>query len=132
MNPNEQLAAMAKKLAALEAENAALKAAPAKVLSYKVSEKGAVSVYGMGRFPVTLYKEQWVRLLAAGKDILAFIGAHNAELSTKADKVARDANAASAASAARVAATAPADSTLTVSAVIPRPAVVNGKGVSAL
>jgi len=49
----------------------------------KVSEKGALSVYGMGRFPVTLYKEQWLRLLAMAEAIKAFIEAHDAQLKTK-------------------------------------------------
>ena len=51
--------------------------------SLKVSEKGAVSVYGLGRFPVTLYKEQWTKLLAMADDIKAFIKAHDAQLKTK-------------------------------------------------
>jgi hypothetical protein len=46
----------------------------------KVSEKGAVSVYGMGRFPVTLYKEQWLKLLDMSDDIRAFIAANEAQL----------------------------------------------------
>ena len=49
----------------------------------KVSEKGAVSVYGMGRFPVTLYKEQWLRLLDMSADIRAFIAANEAQLKSK-------------------------------------------------
>jgi hypothetical protein len=49
----------------------------------KVSEKGALSVYGMGRFPVTLYKEQWLRLLAMADEIKAFIAANDASLKTK-------------------------------------------------
>ena len=48
----------------LRAENERLKNQRASGLSFKVSEKGAVSVYGLGRFPVTLYKEQWMRVLA--------------------------------------------------------------------
>ena len=52
-------------------------------LAMKVSEKGALSVYGMGRFPVTLYKEQWLRLLAMGEEIKAFIEANNERLKTK-------------------------------------------------
>ena len=50
----------------------------------KVSEKGAVSIYGMGRFPVTLYKEQWLRLLDMATDIRAFIAANEAKLKAKA------------------------------------------------
>ena len=49
----------------------------------KVSEKGALSVYGMGRFPVTLYKEQWLRLLAMADEIKAFIEANEANLKSK-------------------------------------------------
>jgi hypothetical protein len=49
----------------------------------KVSEKGAVSIYGMGRFPVTLYKEQWLKLLDMSADICAFIAANEAQLKTK-------------------------------------------------
>lgn len=49
-------------------------------LTLKVSEKGAVSVYGLGRFPVTLYKEQWERLLQFGGDIQQFIADNVASL----------------------------------------------------
>lgn len=49
----------------------------------KVSEKGAISVYGMGRFPVTLYKEQWLRLLDMSADIREFIAANEGQLKTK-------------------------------------------------
>ena len=67
----------------LKAENASLKAKPERVLSLKVSEKGALSVYGMGRFPVTLYKEQWLKLLDISDDIRAFIKANDRRLKTK-------------------------------------------------
>lgn len=69
----------------LKAENAALKAAkPARgTLSMKVSEKGALSVYGMGRFPVTLYKEQWLKLLGIGEEIKKFISENESRLKTK-------------------------------------------------
>ncbi len=67
----------------LKAENESLKKAPAKGLSFKVSEKGAVSVYGMGRFPVTLYKEQWIRLLDRKDELLAFIQENDSKLKTK-------------------------------------------------
>jgi len=49
----------------------------------KVSEKGAVSVYGMGRFPVTLYKEQWLKLLNMSEEIRAFIAENEARLKAK-------------------------------------------------
>jgi hypothetical protein len=67
----------------LRAENEALKKSGRSKLSMKVSEKGALSVYGMGRFPVTLYKEQWLRLLAMADDIKAFIEANNESLKAK-------------------------------------------------
>ena len=67
----------------LRAENAALKSRGPKAVSLKVSEKGGVSVYGLGRFPVTLYKEQWAKLLDIADDIRAFIKAHDKELKAK-------------------------------------------------
>ena len=70
----------------LRAENATLKSRGAKGVSLKVSEKGGVSVYGLGRFPVTLYKEQWARLLDMADEIRAFIGEHEAELKAKAPR----------------------------------------------
>lgn len=53
-------------------------------ISLRVSEKGAVSVYGMGRFPVTLYQEQWEKLLAHAEQILAFIADNRDRLKRKA------------------------------------------------
>ena len=70
----------------LKAENAALKSRGAKGISLRVSEKGGVSVYGLGRFPVTLYKEQWSKLLDMADDIRTFINEHEAELKTKEEK----------------------------------------------
>ena len=67
----------------LKAENAALKARGSRGVSMKVSEKGAVSVYGLGRFPVTLYQEQWLKLLDMADDIRAFIKEHEPELKKK-------------------------------------------------
>jgi hypothetical protein len=67
----------------LRSENAALKKGAGAGVRLKVSEKGAVSVYGMGRFPVTLYKEQWLRLLDSAAEIRAFIAANEAQLKTK-------------------------------------------------
>ena len=52
-------------------------------LSLKVSQKGGVSVYGLGRFPVTLYKEQWLRLLDIVDEIRTFIKDNEADLKTK-------------------------------------------------
>ncbi len=70
-------------VAALKAEMEALKARTSKGISLKVSEKGAVSVYGMGRFPVTLYKEQWLKLLDMNEDIRRFIADNDSKLKTK-------------------------------------------------
>jgi hypothetical protein len=67
----------------LRAENAQLKRSANREMSLKVSEKGGVSVYGLGRFPVTLYKEQWTKLLDMADDIRAFIRANEASLKTK-------------------------------------------------
>jgi hypothetical protein len=67
----------------LRKENAALKKGASSGVRLKVSEKGAVSVYGMGRFPVTLYKEQWLKLLDMSDDIRAFIDANEAQLKAK-------------------------------------------------
>ena len=68
----------------LRAENERLKkSGRGGKLAMKVSEKGAVSVYGMGRFPVTLYKEQWRRLLDMADEIRAFIREHESELKSK-------------------------------------------------
>jgi hypothetical protein len=67
----------------LRKENAALKKGAARGVSMKVSEKGGLSVYGMGRFPVTLYKEQWLKLLDLSQEIRAFIAAHEGELKSK-------------------------------------------------
>ena len=67
----------------LRQENAALKKGAASGVRMQVSEKGAVSIYGMGRFPVTLYKEQWLKVLDMADDIRAFIAANEAQLKTK-------------------------------------------------
>lgn len=69
----------------LKAENASLKnTKPARgTLSMKVSEKGALSVYGMGRFPVTLYKEQWLKLLGIAEEIKKFIEENDDRLKAK-------------------------------------------------
>jgi hypothetical protein len=67
----------------LKAENERLKTQRGRSVSLKVSEKGGVSVYGLGRFPVTLYKEQWSKLLAMADEIKAFLKEHDAELKAK-------------------------------------------------
>jgi hypothetical protein len=67
----------------LRNENLALKKAAITGITMKVSEKGALSIYGMGRFPVTLYKEQWLKLLDLSDDIRTFIAANEGQLKTK-------------------------------------------------
>jgi len=67
----------------LRAENANLKRTASRGITLKVSEKGGVSVYGLGRFPVTLYKEQWTKLLDMADEIRAFIRDNDASLKTK-------------------------------------------------
>ena len=75
---------MKAELERLRQENAALKNRPTRgAVALKVSEKGGLSVYGLGRFPITLYKEQWVKLLGLSDEIRAFLKEHDAELKTK-------------------------------------------------
>ena len=74
---------MKDELERLRNENAALKKRASSAVRMKVSEKGALSVYGMGRFPVTLYKEQWLKLLDMSTDIRAFIAENEAQLKAK-------------------------------------------------
>ena len=80
--PDDELKA---ELERLRAENERLKAQRTRGVSLKVSEKGGVSVYGLGRFPVTLYKEQWTRLLDMADDIRTFIAENDAKLKTKGE-----------------------------------------------
>lgn len=84
MTADQMLAMIAK----LQADNAALvaqAAQPARKVTMKVSEKGGLSIYGLGRFPVSLYRSQWERLLAPDtvRDINAFIKANEALLTVK-------------------------------------------------
>ncbi len=81
MNSNEE--EMKAELERLRAENDALKRGKEKGLTLKISEKGGLSVYGLGRFPVTLYKEQWIRLLAMAEEIRLFIDANADKFKTK-------------------------------------------------
>ncbi len=67
----------------LRAENERLKRTQSRGLTLKVSEKGGVSVYGLGRFPVTLYKEQWLKLLEMTDEIRAFIADNESSLKSK-------------------------------------------------
>lgn len=80
MNSSEDMKA---ELDRLRAENEALKKTSAKGLSMKISEKGGLSVYGLGRFPVTLYKEQWNKLLDMADEIRNFIQSNSDRLKTK-------------------------------------------------
>jgi hypothetical protein len=68
------------RIAELEKQAAAKKTG---TMSFKVSEKGGVSVYGLGHFPVTLYYEQWTRLLDAGEELRAFLEANKSSLKLK-------------------------------------------------
>ena len=67
----------------LRRENEALKQRNVRGVSLKVSEKGGVSVYGLGRFPITFYQEQWTKLLDMADQIRAFITEHESELKKK-------------------------------------------------
>jgi hypothetical protein len=67
----------------LRQENEALKKRSERTLSLKVSEKGGVSLYGLGRFPVTLYKEQWLKVLDMVDEIRAFIKENEQKLKVK-------------------------------------------------
>jgi hypothetical protein len=67
----------------LRAENEELKRGRTRAMSLKVSEKGALSVYGLGRFPVTLYKEQWKKLLEMSDELRVFLQEHDSELKSK-------------------------------------------------
>ena len=75
-------AEMKAELERLQAENAKLKSKDSAGLSPRSAE-GAVFLYGMGRFPVTLYKEQWLRILASAPEIEAFIRENDSKLKTK-------------------------------------------------
>ena len=93
MSPNEDLTAELERLRAenealkeivkLRAENENLRQTASQGLSLKVSDKGGVSVYGLGRFPVTLYKEQWHRLLSLADDIRTFIKEKDDQLKSR-------------------------------------------------
>jgi hypothetical protein len=93
MCPNEDFAAEIERLRAenqalkeiikLRTENENLRKSASQGLSLKVSDKGGVSVYGLGRFPVTLYKEQWHRLLSLAEDIRAFLKEKDDQLKSR-------------------------------------------------
>ena len=67
----------------LRAEHESLKRPTRGQISLRVSEKGGLSVYGLGRFPVTLYREQWEKLLSIADEIRAFIRDHDQALKKK-------------------------------------------------
>jgi hypothetical protein len=67
----------------LKAENQSLKKPARGQMSLKVSEKGGLSVYGLGRFPVTLYREQWEKLLGMADEIRTFIQENDGALKKK-------------------------------------------------
>lgn len=71
------------KIEAMQSENDRLRKAATSKITLKVSDKGAVSLYGMGRFPVTLYRTQWERVLDNAETIRAFIEAHKGMLAEK-------------------------------------------------
>ena len=73
MTTEERIAQLEAENAALAGLNAKLEAANAPKLGLKVSEKGALSLYGIGRFPVTLYPEQWTKVLDKDSEIRGFI-----------------------------------------------------------
>lgn len=76
--------AMELELIQLRAENEALKRKKEFAGSnLKISEKGAISLFGMGRFPVTLYKEQWLKIISMVDELKAFIEANDSRLSVK-------------------------------------------------
>jgi len=81
---------MMQELEALRAENTKLKKASARSISLKVSAKGAVSVYGLGRFPVTLYKGQWDKLLVSVPTIEQFIKDNKSKLAVKAETAVKE------------------------------------------
>jgi hypothetical protein len=86
MNQSNDLNAnVLEQLAQLRKENEALKAKEAKrtTITLKVSEKGACSLYGMGRFPITMYSQQWSRIFAAQEEIKAFLEANKSKLTVK-------------------------------------------------
>ena len=81
---------MKAELERLRAENSRLKQRGSRGVSMKVSEKGGVSIYGLGRFPVTLYKEQWEKLLDMADDIRGFILENVGKLKIKSDETKSD------------------------------------------
>jgi hypothetical protein len=81
-------AEMKAELERLRSENEDLKKKADREITLKVSQKGGVSLYGLGRFPVTLYKEQWLKILGMVDEIKKFIDDNDSKLKTKGDKSA--------------------------------------------
>lgn len=79
----EQDEELRRELERLRAENEALKSRDRRGLRLQVSEKGGVSLYGIRRFPVTFYKEEWERILGMEQEIRSFMNEHGKELKTK-------------------------------------------------
>ena len=106
LSPTDSTAILLAELARLKAENETLRRTPqGRPVTFKVSEKGAISVYGLGQFPVTLYEEQWGRLLGATEDLKGFIAKAktNGLLATPEQKAERKAAAKEAAKIAEAA-----------------------------
>lgn len=89
MTTNEMQAMISK----LQAENEALRKSKQSRLTLKIGAKGGLSLYGLGRFPITLYREQWERVLGMADEIKAFIKANEKDLTLKADKPVEAASA---------------------------------------
>lgn len=87
------MSALMAEIARLKAENEALKVGHRPKVSFKVSEKGAISVYGLGAYPQTLYKEQWEALFEVIPELKEFIAKADADgkLATPEMKAARKA-----------------------------------------
>src|SRR5882757_3845038 len=83
---SQQLAQMQAMIDKLAQENASLRAQPLASLKCKITDKGALSVYGLGQWPVTLYRSQWDRLIPFVPEIKAFIMANAHLLTVKAPK----------------------------------------------
>jgi len=87
----EKTESLQAEIAKLRQENAKLKVATGAKLGLKVSTKGAVSMYNIGRFPITLYAEQWEKVLDKTDEVRAFINANRDKLTVKAAKVTAEA-----------------------------------------
>ena len=84
---SESTATVDARIAALKAELKALNASKPRTLTFKVSQKGALSIYGLGRFPVTLYRTQFEQLCESMDAAKAFVTAHASEFAVKGEAV---------------------------------------------